>query len=405
MERLSGALDRVLRAVERPDEIRHTDMVNETTITPIKLRWPHDKDVQSISRSLVMHDLTMLAVHAIVLQHGGRLITPNEEPPEPNHPSDQSTDQSINHPYQFVPDDWNSNQLLYSLSYMMYAPPAHHERETEHDPENAEVLTSETPIEYKLNVKAAPLNEFLIITMQMVHVIHTHHQHEHHEQNEPSSTIWPAVKTTLRCASFVDASKASEHINQSTDQTIKPMNIEVYHGLDKLMSAISNGLIKRSMGALWSVLVDRNSPGAHYDNPVLSDLPVDILISILSTLNSRELVRLGQASSTLYDITSLQALWEMLCSTEVKAVRDRQAIEPSSWKNEFIIRKQLIKDEMERNKYALVPVGQPVTIQREHVFPRRPVFRANFIDPSMNDPLGLSDWRRGGFRPVPTSHM
>ena len=97
-------------------------------------------------------------------------------------------------------------------------------------------------------------------------------------------------------------------------------------------------------------------------------------------------------------------LWQWLCSVELD-MSDRSLVAKDDWKSEFVIRRQRKREEMIRNRFALVPVGLPIDVRDDTRLGvggargERPFFRLPFpLQPhALDDPLRFREWRRTGF--------
>ena len=149
------------------------------------------------------------------------------------------------------------------------------------------------------------------------------------------------------------------------------------------------------------------APGSLDDRsvcPSLPSLPVDCLLSVLLYLPSADLARVSAVSAAMGAAASSPALWQWLCGVEVD-MSDRALVAKDDWKSEFVIRRQRRREEAQRNRFALVPVGRPIDVRDDRrlgvggVRGERPFFRLPFpLQPhALDDPLRFREWRRNGF--------
>ena len=420
------------------------------SIAPIPVRWPLSPPPitpASLLHSLTAHDLLCLLVHAVLLQHGAKLV---------HHQSDQqaasqkaaaataavsgaavqspSTTSSPPH-YTFLPSDWNRSSVLVSLRYMFTTPISHPPAADSDSLSNAEVLVADSPIAYLLTLKCLPMAGFLVVAGQLFHVSPVSGEH---------SAVSTPYKLTMRCSDYVDLEAVATYVekaaapnsekaeSESDAEPAAALSVAVFRNVDRVMSGISNAIVKRCMGPLsdaaqrlshrsssaclpcaplpdsvvivcasaalccrWTTFFAPFSPADNFMSPYLPDMPIDLLVSILVYLPSSSLARLSCASSAMHAAASAPFLWQLLCQSELPS-SDRGDVSKQDWKAEFVIRRRLRQEEQARNRLALVPVGLPVAVawddddRRRRAERERPFFPLPFPHPAdVNDPLGL----------------
>ena len=458
-----SALTDVLAYVEPPSLTTSASVTNQSVqrqqradlaAPVVSIRWPSlPASASQLADALTLHDLLVLLIHAAILQHGAQ---PVQSPPQQQQhaaqkaagssaaPSPEPSAQPQAQPDaaassaasgEFIPHGWNSSRGGYRLRYTLCTPTA----------------LPDPPAVYELRLLLLPLSHYLVIDANL-----------HALQPAPVDGAGSAVsanhKLTLDVRKYVSVDELSgclarwqEAVRERTDESA-PVSLRlsawVYRDVALLLSAVSNALIKRCMGPLsahtrihctaaprsqsstlnehqsiclstgshsplscalcsWPTFFAPTSSETRSQPASLPSLPVDLLLTVLLYLPSTELARLSSVSAAVGSSASHPLLWQWLCGAELD-MSDRNLVAKDDWKSEFVIRRQRRREELYRNRFALVPVGVPVDVRDDRrlggvgvggVRGERPFFRLPFpLQPhALDDPLRFREWSRTGF--------
>ena len=417
----------------------------------VSVRWPSlPATPQQLLDALTLHDLLVLLIHAAVLQHGATplLPQPTEQQASIAVPTQQPPAASHSPYSDFIPAGWNSSRSAYRLRYSFSAPFSHTTTSSaEHTSSDAEA-TADSPTVCEMRLLLLPMSHYLVVhaSMRQVHTV-----------EGANSDISANHKLTLDVLKYVSVDelcgcltrwqeRARASDEAGGDNTALQLSAWVYRDVTLLLTAVSNAIIKRCMGPLsaahshclhstasaphslraapltssarlsrtvccvlcavcsWTTFFAPNSVDDRFLSPSLPHLPVDLLLTVLLYLPSVQLARVSCVSSTLSAAASSPLLWQWLCSVELE-MSDRSMVAKDDWKSEFVIRRARKREEMNRNRYALVPVGVPIDVRDDRrlgvggVRGERPFFRLPFpLQPhALDDPLRFREWRRTGF--------
>ena len=171
----------------------------------------------------------------------------------------------------------------------------------------------------------------------------------------PPAVVSPKIYSmTLRCPEFLSAS-----FSQSVAASLDPHTSFVHVGA--LLSQLRNRILKHMLGANYrrvSAIASSVSHSASASSstataaskPSLDALPPELLLGVLSSLSSSEVLAVGHTAWSMHYLSLHSWIWRALCKREHPLPGDSASTSTlTDWKNAFRVRKQLKQQQQARD--------------------------------------------------------